>query len=153
MTVNIIYNDVNMADNKNMSVALELQIPLTVIRRANTLSLYHAFLEQAVAAGGPAKGQEAAFAAALQISASLWSQIKSSRPIGDKLARQIESARGVPAGWLDEEHETSPQSSQAEDRFLEMASQAWRASNAAGKRALTRLVRDHLGDLSQVRDK
>ena len=32
----------------------------------------------------------------------MWSQIKSARPIGDKLARQLESACGRPAGWLDE---------------------------------------------------
>jgi hypothetical protein len=37
-----------------------------------------------------AQGLEQAFAASLQISPSLWSQIKSARPIGDKLARQIE---------------------------------------------------------------
>jgi hypothetical protein len=33
----------------------------------------------------------------------MWSKIKSARPIGDKLARQIEAHCGQPVGWLDEE--------------------------------------------------
>jgi hypothetical protein len=37
----------------------------------------------------------------------MWSQIKSSRPIGDKLARQIEKHCGKVAGWLDEERAAS----------------------------------------------
>ena len=46
---------------------------------------------------------EQAFAAALEISPSMWSQITSSRPIGDTLARQLERHCGKPAGWLDED--------------------------------------------------
>lgn len=47
-------------------------------------------LKRAIAHSAAPKGLEQAFAARLQISPSMWSQIKSSRPIGDKLARQIE---------------------------------------------------------------
>ena len=75
------------------------------------------------------------FAATLEISPSMWSQIKSSRPIGDKLARQIEQHHGKPAGWLDEARE-SDSAAPAEKAFLDLALKAWRATNNAGRKAL-----------------
>lgn len=108
---------------------------LPLQRRQNALALFHAFAEQALAAGEAPKGLEQAFAASVQISPSMWSQIKSSRPIGDKLARQIEvHAQQVP-GWLDEPHETAAPTP-AEKAFLDLALQAWRATNSAGRKAL-----------------
>ena len=62
--------------------------------------------EKALAAGVAPKGMEQAFAATLQISPSMWSQIKASRPIGDKLARQIEKLCGKQSGWVDEIRDT-----------------------------------------------
>jgi hypothetical protein len=62
----------------------------TITRRQNALALFQAYAEKALASGASPKGLEQTFAATLQISPSMWSQIKSSRPIGDKLARQIE---------------------------------------------------------------
>ncbi|MBX3607673.1 MAG: hypothetical protein KF788_20535 [Piscinibacter sp.] len=107
----------------------------TLTRRQNALSLFQDFAEKALAAGHPPKGLEQSFAATLQISPSMWSQVKSSRPIGDKLARQIEALSGRPAGWLDVERaNASP--SPAESAFLELALAAWRATNSAGRRAL-----------------
>ncbi len=107
----------------------------TVTRRLNALALFQAYAEQALAAGASPKGMEQAFAAALEISPSMWSQIKSSRPIGDKLARQIEQHQGKPAGWLDEAREvTSP--SAAEKAFMDLALAAWRSTNSAGRKAL-----------------
>ena len=65
----------------------------------------------------------------------MWSQIKSSRPIGDKLARQIEAMTGRPAGWLDSEHkDASP--TRSETAFLELALAAYRATNVHGRKAL-----------------
>ena len=61
---------------------------ITVARRQNALALFQDYAEKALATGASPKGLEQAFAATLQISPSMWSQIKSSRPIGDKLARQ-----------------------------------------------------------------
>jgi hypothetical protein len=87
------------------------------------------------AQGTPPKGLEQAFAAALQISPSMWSQIKSSRPIGDKLARQIEATTGRPVGWLDAERKLASPTA-AETAFLELALAAWRATNSAGRKAL-----------------
>lgn len=113
----------------------------TVTRRHNALALFQDYAAQKIAAGEPAKGMEQAFAAELEISPSMWSQIKSSRPISDKLARQIESHTGRPVGWLDEQH-GSGQPDAAEERFIELARAAWRSANAHAKRDLVRAVRN-----------
>lgn len=116
--------------------------PTTVTRRRNALRLHRRFLEEAIAAGLPAKGLDQAFAKKLEISPSMWSQIKSSRPIGDTLARQIERHCSVDAGWLDREDLTADAPDPAEERFVAAARQAWRAANARGKRELSRWLRD-----------
>jgi hypothetical protein len=107
----------------------------TLIRRQNALALFQAYAETALAGGTPPKGLEQSFAASVQISPSMWSQIKSARPIGDKLARQIEQHHGKPLGWLDEARD-SDVVTPAEKAFLDLALQAWRATNAAGRKAL-----------------
>ena len=107
----------------------------TVSRRRNVLALFQAYAEGAVATGAAPKGLEQAFAAHVEISPSMWSQIKSSRPIGDKLARQIEQHCAKPAGWLDEEREAAGLTP-GEQQFLAIALQAWRATNAEGRKAL-----------------
>ena len=107
----------------------------TLVRRQNVLALFQAHAENAVAQGAAPKGLEQDFAARLQISPSMWSQVKSGRPIGNKLARQIEALCGKPAGWLDEAHDDAPPSPD-EKAFLVLALAAWRASNVAGRRAL-----------------
>jgi len=108
---------------------------ITVVRRQNALALFQAYAEKALASGAPPKGLEQAFAATLQVSPSMWSQIKSSRPIGDKLARQIETLCKRPAGWLDEVHAVAGPTA-AESAFLELALVAYRATNSAGRKAL-----------------
>jgi hypothetical protein len=107
----------------------------TVTRRQNALALFQAFAEKAMASGAPPKGLEQAFATTLQISPSMWSQIKSSRPIGDKLARQIENLCGRPALWLDEVHAPATPTA-AEAAFLDLALTAFRSTNSAGRKAL-----------------
>lgn len=116
----------------------------TITRRRNALLLHRRFLEEAIAAGLPAKGLDQAFAKKLEISPSMWSQIKSARPIGDTLARQIERHCGVDAGWLDREDLAADTPDPAEERFIAAARQAWRAANAKGKRELSRWLRDAL---------
>ncbi|MBI3368410.1 MAG: hypothetical protein HY021_08200 [Burkholderiales bacterium] len=108
---------------------------ITIARRHNALALFQAYAEKALASGTSPKGLEQAFAAALQISPSMWSQIKSSRPIGDKLARQIETLCARPAGWLDESRKDAAPTP-AEVAFLELALAAWRAANSAMRKAL-----------------
>ncbi len=112
---------------------------ITLTRRQNALALFQDYAEKSLAAGASPKGLEQSFAATLQISPSMWSQIKSARPIGDKLARQIEAASAKPAGWLDEVRKTSVPSA-AETAFLELALSAWRSTNSAGRKAL----REHI---------
>lgn len=117
---------------------------LTRRRRANALALFQAYSERALASGAPPKGLEQAFAAEIQVSPSMWSQLKSSRPIGDRLARQIEGHCSKPAGWLDEAHaDDTP--TPAERSFLELALAAYRATNAEGRRALRRQLKHMQG--------
>ena len=117
---------------------------ITLARRQNVVALFQDYAERALAKGAPPKGLEQSFAASLQISPSMWSQIKSSRPIGDKLARQIEVAAGRPPGWLDESRKPEPPSP-AELAFLDLALAAYRTTNAAGRKAL----REHLTTIGE----
>ena len=102
--------------------------------------LFQAYAEKALASGASPKELEQTFAATLQISPSMWSQIKSSRSIGDKLARQIEQHHGKPAGWLDEARE-SDVVAPSERAFLDLALKAWRATNSVGRKALREQMR------------
>jgi len=113
---------------------------VTVTRRQNALALFQDFAEKALAAGAAPKGLEQAFAAQLQISPSMWSQIKSSRPVGDKLARQIEALCRRPAGWLDEARAPAGPNA-AEQAFIELALAAFRATHGAGRKALREQLR------------
>jgi hypothetical protein len=99
------------------------------------LSLFQTYAEAALANGIAPKGLEQSFAQHLEISPSLWSQIKSARPIGDKLARQIEQHCDKPTGWLDGEHAPA-QLTPSEQQFLALALGAYRVLNAAERRAL-----------------
>ncbi|HEX6707765.1 MAG TPA: hypothetical protein VF169_23680 [Albitalea sp.] len=116
----------------------------TLVRRQNVLSLFQQYAEAQMRAGVAPKGLEQSFAQALQISPSMWSQVKSSRPIGDKLARQIEALCRCPPGWLDEERE--PQGlSPAEQQFMALALKAWRGTNADGRKRLKLMLKDLAG--------
>ena len=118
---------------------------ITINRRRNALALFQAHAESAVANGTAPKGLEQAFAARIEISPSMWSQIKSSRPIGDRLARQIEQHCGKPSGWLDEEREAEGLT-QAEQQFLALALKVWRATNSEGRKRLRATLREFGGD-------
>jgi hypothetical protein len=117
------------------------EINITVTRRRNVLSLFQRYAESQMAQGIAPKGIEQAFAASLEISPSLWSQIKSSRSIGDKLARQIERHAKQATQWLDEAHEPSVMPDVAEKRFLDLAQRVWRQSNAKGKKQLLQALK------------
>lgn len=114
---------------------------ITITRRQNVLALFQAYIEKALATGASPKGLEQSFAASVEISPSMWSQLKSSRPIGDKLARQIEQHCGKPAGWLDEERADATPSA-TEKAFLDLALKAWRATNSAGRKELRARLKD-----------
>lgn len=113
---------------------------ITLTRRARLHVLLQEFVQTQAAQGVPPKGLEQSFAAVLQVGPSLLSQIKKSRPISDKLARQIEAACHVPIGWLDQPVEnTGPDP--AEEAFVELARRAWRAANAKQKRELRTMMK------------
>ena len=112
---------------------------ITVVRRLNVLSLFQTFAEEQMRAGVAPKGLEQTFAQHLQISPSMWSQIKSSRPIGDKLARQIEAACKQAVGWLDEER-ASQGLNPSEQQFLVLALKAFRMTNAEGRKKLKTIL-------------
>lgn len=108
-----------------------------LLRRANLLAALQAFSEARVRAGEPAKGIEAAFAVQLQISPSMLSQIKSSRPISNKLAAQIEVLLRLPSGSLSCAPALGTASAvQARQRFIEQAGKAWDKADAAQRQAL-----------------
>ena len=118
------------------SLDIATPVPNTTInRRNNVLTLFQRYAEEQMRAGIAPKGLEQAFAQTLQISPSMWSQIKSSRPIGDKLARQIESACRQEAGWLDASR-ASEGLTAGEQQFLALALKAWRGTNADGRKRL-----------------
>ena len=72
---------------------------ITIHRRRNALTLFQAYAEAALAGGAAPKGLEQSFAAKLEISPSMWSQIKSARPIGDNgRLRAAASGRPTAAG-------------------------------------------------------
>jgi hypothetical protein len=108
-----------------------------ITRRHNAIALYQEFLQERISAGEAPKGLDQSFAAMVQISPSMWSQLKSSRPIGDKLARH-RCRKSV--GWLDELHEAGVAPDAAEERFIDVARRAWRSANAKRKRELLRLL-------------
>lgn len=116
---------------------------ITTTRRQNLLILLQEFAEQHLSSEGTAKGAEQSFAAFIQISPSRLSQIKSSVPIGNKLAHQIEVACKRAPGWLSESRsEMKP--SAAEIAFLVLAREAWLGQNSEGKRSLMKNMQNLL---------
>ena len=108
---------------------------LHITRRLNLLQLLKDFAQQRLATSGETAGAEGAFALAVGVSASMLSQIKKHRPIGTKVARQIESTLGLSAGWLDIErvHETAPTPQEA--KFHKLSARIWSHGTAKQKRA------------------
>jgi hypothetical protein len=115
-------------------------VNISVTRRLNLLSLLQEFAENWVATGTTTKGIDQAFAERIQVSPSMLSQMKAGRPIGNKIAAQIETLCKRAAGWLDSQH-PDQKPSPAEEAFIELARQTWRAQNAKGKRLLLQSVR------------
>lgn len=110
-TVKSLYGAVNRPENIGMSSLQEEHTTpnTTVARRKRVLQLLQTFVQEQTSQGVPPKGLEQAFAAKLQISPSRLSQIKNARPIGDKLARQIERMCDKPRNWLDAGDDASDQ--------------------------------------------
>jgi hypothetical protein len=96
-------------------------------RRANLLLLLREFSQVRIASGEPTNGTEKAFAEQLQVSKSLLSQLKTSRPISDANAKQIEARCRKSAGWLSViRNEDAPRPAPGEDAFIALARTAYR---------------------------
>jgi hypothetical protein len=114
----------------------------TTIRRLNAIALFQAFAEERITAGDPPKGLEAAWAARIGVSGATWSMAKSgARPIGDKLARQIEHHCDKPSGWIDEEREPTGLTA-AEQQFLALALKTYRGTNSDGRKKLRQWLKE-----------
>ncbi|NJS36935.1 MAG: hypothetical protein HC765_11800 [Brachymonas sp.] len=109
-----------------------------LIRRNNLLALYRQFANDRIAtstdgASGPV-GTDAAFAAQIQVSPSMLSQIKSYRPIGTRVARLIEQALKLEENWLDIERDTAPVVTAQQLKFEKLARKLWTEGSAKQKR-------------------
>lgn len=112
-----------------------------VVRRSNPLLLLREFSQTRIAAGEPTNGTEKAFAARLQMSKSLLSQLKTSRPISDANAAQIESLCKRPSGWLSiEQAAVSQRSAPGEEAFIAAARRAYRTADRGGRQKLRELI-------------
>ena len=127
-----------------LSVGLTAQPARSVhaLRRTNLHTLLQAFSLEQMAAGQPAKGLEVAFAAKLQVSASMLSQIKRNRNISDALAKQIERICKKPDGWMSATHspDACPIQDMDEVQFLELARKAWRQSSPEERQRLSAIL-------------
>ncbi len=116
---------------------------ITTTRQRNARLLFQEYAETQLLAGAAPNGLEQAFAKTIQVSPSMWSQIKSARPIGDKIARQIEAACAKPKGWMDEDRDQGTSGvSQGEQQILALMLKAWRATNSVGRKSLKHLLRE-----------
>lgn len=89
------------------------------IRFANYMTLRSDHIAKEKAAGISPRGQHDRFSMKLQISARYLSHINNQRKfIGHCTARKIETALGLPMGWMDNDH--SPAQQPPFDKLLEL---------------------------------
>lgn len=120
-----------------------------IIRRTNLLKLYADFVSVSQQADPAASivGLDRAFSAKIQIANTSFSSMKSgSRPVGPKLARQIESACQKEAGWLDEPHDAIEQADEPDNlqAFIKLATRAYKRAGAQDRLRLIELLRASL---------
>ncbi|MGL4230615.1 MAG: hypothetical protein ACRDAM_05380 [Casimicrobium sp.] len=107
------------------------------IRRENLHTLIREFAQARIASGEPSNGAERAFAEQLQMSKSLLSHLKSSRPISDAIALQIERRCKKPAGWLSAVHGTvEVRPAPGEEAFIAQVRTAYRSLDRDGRARL-----------------
>jgi hypothetical protein len=110
------------------------------VRRANLLLLLREFSQARIASGEPTNGTEKAFAEQLQVSKSLLSQLKTSRPISNANAKQIEARCKKSAGWLSVIRvEEAPRPAPGEEAFVAIARVAYRNANKVKRAQLLTL--------------
>lgn len=112
-----------------------------VFRRRNLLALYSLFVTESHAKDPSASlaGLDKAFATRIQIAGSSLSSYKSgARPIGPRIARQIESLLSLEPLWMDQPHEEEQPSQDGVElsRFLKLAERAFRRSSQTQREML-----------------
>ncbi len=109
------------------------------VRRENLLALIREFAQARIASGEQSNGTERAFAEHLQMSKSLLSHIKSTRPISDAIAQQIEAHCKKSSGWLSLVHtKTDVRPAPGEEVFVAQVRAVYRALDRDGRARLKR---------------
>ena len=130
-----------MQKNDNDSDQSSAPNDVHITRRENLLRLLREFSQARIASGEPTNGTEKAFAEQLQMSKSLLSQLKTSRPISDANAKQIEARCKKPSNWLSEIHDALVQrATPGEEAFVALARASFRATDKEGRARLKHLI-------------
>lgn len=121
------------------------------IRRSNLINLYSNFVIQSQKDDPSASpfGLDKEFASRIQIANSSFSTYKSgARPIGDRIAKQIEVLMKLQPGWMDAEHEAiePSQDEVAMNRFLKLATRAYKRANPLQRERLEAILKRSLSD-------
>jgi len=121
-----------------------------IARRQNLLSLFSEFVAEAQSVNPAASlvGLDKAFAASIQIANTSLSSYKSgSRPIGDRIARQIESILQLDWGWMDTVHQDEdPNDDEVElNRFLKLAARTYKRATPVQRQMLADMLKLSLG--------
>ena len=113
-----------------------------VNRRLNLLHLLREFAQERLVSTGETAGTDALFAQTIGLSASGLSQIKTHRPIGSKVARQIEAHLGLEPLWLDAARQHPTAISPQQQKFERLARRLWSEGSARQKReAITAMMK------------
>lgn len=123
-----------------------------VFRRRNLLALYTQFITESHAKDPSASlaGLDKAFAFKIQIAGSSLSSYKTgARPIGPRIARQIESLLALEPLWMDQPHEEEQPNLDGVElaRFLKLAERAFQRSSPTQREMLRDVLKLSLHNL------
>jgi hypothetical protein len=125
------------------------------VRLRNYKALMLRFREREAERGEPERGLLNRFGKFVDISPRYLSHVNNGRKaIGAQTARQIETAFGLPLGWMDHDHMAGPApSSRTEREYLELALRLFRQSPVEAQSLLLKYVTERmLGQTSQEED-
>lgn len=116
------------------------------VRLRNYKALMLRFRQKEAERGEPERGLLNRFGRFVGISPRYLSHVNNGRKaIGARTARQIETAFGVPMGWMDHDHMAGPApSSRSEREYLELALRLFRQSPVEAQSLLLRYVAERM---------
>lgn len=117
-----------------------------VNRKQNLLILLSEFISEKQASDPTSSaGLHVAFANKINIAKSSLSSMKTgARPIGDKVARQIESLTGKPHGWLDENRSAVAIKEISLDTYLSLAKKEFERATPLERQSLIQSTRERM---------